>query len=989
MTLLPLPIHAMAKNPPLFSLQILTTITVFFSLFHPSIPLKVETEALLEFKNQLEDPLNYLDSWGKDSDSPCGFFGVSCDPNTGLVTEISLDNKSLSGSLSPSISMLQSLQSLVLPSNSISGEIPWELSNCTNLRVLNLTGNNMNGSLPDLSGLRNLEILDISINYFSGGFPNWVVNLTQLVSLGLGDNDYDEGEIPRSLGNLKNLTWLFLAGSNLIGEIPESIFELSALGTLDISTNNISGNFPKSIYKLRNLWKIELFQNNLTGELPVEVADLSLLQEIDISANQMFGKLPQEIGNLKLLTVFQLYENDFSGELPMGFGDLRHLKSFSIYRNRFTGQFPENLGRFSPLNSIDISENQFSGGFPKFLCETGNLQFLLALENNFSGELPDNYGGCKSLERLRINQNNLSGEIPEGLWALPSVKMIDFSDNQFTGGISPNIGISTSLNELVLTNNRFSVELPAELGKLTQLERLQLNNNEFSGEIPAEIGSLKQLSSLHLEENSFTGQIPAELRQCARLVDLNLAVNSLSGIIPNAISQINSLNSLNLSRNELKGSIPENLQMLKLSSIDLSKNHLTGKIPVFLLSMGGDQAFVGNKGLCIDGSSETEPNSGLAVCSGNSLHKRFIGNKRVIFCIILATLVVILGGLLLVNYWNFKHSEANDMENDQRWDKETNPKWNLESFHPVELDAEEICNLDEENLIGSGGTGKVYRLDLKKGVGTVAVKKLWKGNAVKVSATEMNILGKIRHKNVLKLYACLLRGGSSFLVFEYMENGNVFQALHREIKGGEVELDWYKRYRIALGAAKGLAYLHHDCSLPIIHRDIKSTNILLDKDYEPKIADFGVAKIAEGFYSHGGSETSSFAGTHGYIAPELAYTLNVTEKSDVYSFGVVLLELVTGRWPIEHEYGEGKDLVYWVSTHLYNLKDVLKVLDNKIVSDSIRDGMLKVLKIAILCTTKLPNLRPSMKDVVKMLVDAEPYTFRSPSKHGKKEQVLV
>lgn len=128
---------------------------------------------------------------------------------------------------------------------------------------------------------------------------------------------------------------------------------------------------------------------------------------------------------------------------------------------------------------------------------------------------------------------------------------------------------------------------------------------------------------------------------------------------------------------------------------------------------------------------------------------------------------------------------------------------------------------------------------------------------------------------------------------------------------------------------------------------------------------------------------------HRFSSSELAYTLNVTEKSDVYSFGVVLLELVTGRRPIEHEYGEGKDLVYWVSTHLYNLKDVLKVLDNKIVSDSIRDGMIKVLKIAILCTTKLPNLRPSMKDVVKMLVDVEPYTFRSPSKHGKKEQVLV
>ncbi|XP_057490621.1 receptor protein-tyrosine kinase CEPR2-like [Actinidia eriantha] len=970
----------MAKSTPILSLQILTIFLNFFYLFHPSMPITVETKALLEFKNQLQDPLNYLDSW-KDSESPCHFTGVSCDLNTAQVTEISLDNKSLSGSLSPSISLLQSLTFLVLPSNLISGEIPVELGNCTNLKVLNLTGNQMSGSLPDLSSLTNLEILDLSENYFVGGFPTWVANLNGLVSLGLGQNDYDVGEIPESLGNLKNLTWIFLGGLNLRGEIPESIFELTALQTLDISGNEISGNFPKSISKLQNLIKIELFQNNLTGELPRELADLTLLQEIDISSNQMFGKLPPEIGNLKNLTVFQLYKNNFSGELPPGFGDLHHLKSFSIYRNSFSGEFLENFGRFSPLNVIDISENKFSGGFPKFLCENGNLQYLLALDNNFSGELAGNYAKCKSLERLRINQNYLSGKIPDGLWALPNAKLIDLSDNEFTGGISPQIGSSISLNELILGNNKFSGELPLEIGKLTQLERLQLSNNDFSGRIPSEIGNLKQLSSLHVEANSFTGPIPVDLGQCDRLVDLNLALNSLSGNIPNTISQMSSLNSLNLSGNELKGSIPKNLQKLKLSSIDLSKNKLSGRVPLFLLTMGGDKAFLGNKGLCIDESSSTQVNWGLAICSGQHFHQRFTGNKLVMFCIILAGLVVILGGLLLVSYWNVKLGES-DTEKNLKWGAETDPKWKLESFHPMEFNADEICNLDEDNLIGCGGTGKVYRLDLKKDFGTVAVKQLWKGNGVKVLATEMEILGKIRHKNVLKLYASLTKGGSSFLVFEYMANGNLFEALHQEIKGGQSDLDWYQRYRIALGAAKGLAYLHHDCFPPIIHRDVKSTNILLDDDNEPKIADFGVAKVAE--ESATGSEASCFAGTHGYIAPELAYSLKVSDKSDVYSFGVVLLELVTGRRPIEDEYGEGKDMVYWVSTHLDDRKDVLKVLDQKAVSDLVQDAMIKVLKVATLCTTKLPNLRPTMKDVVKMLVDAEP-----PGSREKNEKAFL
>ncbi|KAL7246662.1 hypothetical protein ACSBR2_001712 [Camellia fascicularis] len=987
MTLLPLSIHTMAKNPTLLSLQILTAFLIFFTLFHPSFPFMVEKEALLQFKNHLEDPLNHLDSW-KDSESPCHFSGVSCHPNTGRVTEISLTNKSLSGVISPSISVLQSLTSLVLPINLISGILPSELNNCRNLKVLNLTLNKMNGSLPDLSSLANLEILDLSGNNFSGGFPTWVANLTRLVWLGVGDNNYEEGEIPENLENLKNLTYLYLRDSHLRGPIPESVFELTALKTLDIAINKISGNFSKSISKLQNLNKIELFQNNLMGELPRELANLTLLQEIDISKNQMYGKLPLEIGNLKNLTVFELNENNFSGELPPGFADLHYLKGFSIYRNNFSGQFPENFGRFSPLDSFDISENQFSGGFPKFLCQNGKLKFLLALANNFVGELPDNFANCNSIKRLRINQNQLSGKVPDGFWALPNAIIIDFSDNHFTGGISPEIGISTNLNELILVNNRFSGELPLELGKLTQLERLYLSNNDFSGRIPSEIGALKQLSSLHLEQNSFNGPIPQELGQCDRLVDLNLGLNSLSGTIPDTLAHISFLNSLNLSRNRLEGSIPKNLQKLKLSSIDLSNNQLWGSVPTFLLAAGGGQAFVGNKGLCIDETSRIQVNSGMAVCNSEHNPHRFIGTKLVTFCVILAALVVILCGLLLTSYWKFKLSEPHYADNDLRWDdKQTDHKWKLVSFQPVVFDVDEICNLDEDNLIGSGSTGKVYRLDLKKDVGMVAVKQLWNGNGVKVLATEMEILGRIRHKNVLKLYACLMRGESSLLVFEYMVNGNLFQALHREIKGGESDLDWYQRYRIALGAAKGLSYLHHDCTRSIIHRDIKSTNILLDECNEPKIADFGLAKIAEG--SSMVSEASSFAGTHGYIAPELACSVKVTEKSDVYSFGVVLLELVTGRRPIEEEYGEGKDIVYWVSTHLNDREDVLKVLDPKIVSDLVEDDMIMVLKVAMHCTTKLPNLRPSMREVVKMLVDAKPCSLKSPDNCEKNGKLIL
>lgn len=951
----------MAQNPALCFQIFAALFLILLSVFPPCFSLNIEVEALLQLKNKLRDPLNVLDSW-KESDSPCGFSGITCDPDSGEVTAISLENKSLSGVIPSSVSNLQNLKSLWLPSNHISGKLPLELVRCSNLKVLNLTINRMTGNIPDLSPLKNLEILDLSANLFTGNFPSWVGSLTCLVKLGLGFNSFEESEIPESIGNLKNLTWLYLPKSHLIREIPESIFELKGLMTFDISRNNISGDFPKSIAKLQNLTKIEFFLNNITGEIPPEIGNLTHLREIDISSNHLTGNLPQELGNLKNLTVFQCYNNHFIGELPAGFGDTRHLIGFSIYKNNFSGEFPTNFGRFAPLESIDISENQFSGAFPKFLCGGQKLVLFLALSNKFSGEFPDSYSTCKSVERVRINKNRLSGKIPDGFWALPRVTMIDFSDNEFTGDISPQIGSSVKLNQLVLQNNRFSGMLPPQIGKLTYLERLLLSNNSFSGEIPAQIGDLKQLSSLHLEENSLTGSIPAELGQ---LVDLNLAGNDLGGNIPESMSRMSSLNSLNLSGNRLTGPIPENLAKLKLSSIDLSKNQLTGSISPDLLTMGGEKAFTANKDLCVD-QDERSTHTVLNVCNKKHGEKRLFQDKLVVFFVIAGVLVIILAGLVLASYRNFRLSQA-VIESD--FDGE-NPKCKLSSFYQMDLEAEEICNLEEENLIGSGSTGNVYRLYLKKHGRTVAVKQLWGGDGVKSLAAEMEILAKIRHKNILKLYACLVKGGLSYLVFEYMVNGNLFQALHRKIKGHNPELNWYKRYKIALGASKGIAYLHHDCSPPIIHRDIKSSNILLGEDYEPKIADFGIAKVVE--KPERGFNFSYFAGTPGYMAPELAYTLKVTEKSDVYSFGVVLMELVTGRKSVEDEFGEGKDIVYWVSTHLYDCRRVLKVLDNEVASESVKLNMIKVLKVAVLCTSKLPNLRPTMRDVVKMLIDSDP-----------------
>ncbi|KAK8454160.1 hypothetical protein SEVIR_5G406300v4 [Setaria viridis] len=902
--------------------------------FGISKSLPLDRDTLLDIKGYLKDPQNYLHNWDKFH-SPCQFYGVTCDHNSGDVIGISLSNISLSGTISSSFSLLQQLRTLEVGANSISGIVPAALANCTNLQVLNLSMNSLTGQLPDLSALLNLQVLDVSTNSFNGAFPVWVSKLSGLTELGLGENSFDEGNVPESIGDLKNLTWLFLGQCNLRGEIPASVFDLASLGTLDFSRNQITGVFPKAISKMRNLWKIELYQNNLTGEIPQELATLTLLSEFDVSRNQLTGMLPKEIGDLKKLRIFHIYHNNFFGELPEGLGNLQFLESFSTYENQFSGKFPANLGRFSPLNTIDISENYFSGEFPRFLCQNNKLQFLLALTNNFSGEFPGSYSSCKTLQRFRISQNQFSGSIPPGLWGLPNAVIIDVADNGFIGDISSDIGLSVTLNQLYVQNNNFIGELPVELGRLSQLQKLVASNNRFSGQIPKQIGNLKQLTYLHLEHNVLEGPIPPDIGMCSSMVDLNLAENSLTGGIPNTLVSLVTLNSLNISHNMISGNIPEDTSEEWRQSV-----------------------------------------TNLRPCQWSDNRHNFLTRRLFLVLVTVTSLVVLLSGLACLSYENYKLEEFN-RKGDIESGGSTDLKWVLETFHPPELNPEEICSLDGENLIGCGGTGKVYRLELNKGRGTVAVKELWKGDDAKVLKSEINTLGKIRHRNILKLNAFLTGGASSFLVYEYVVNGNLYDAIRREFKAGQPELDWDKRCRIAVGVAKGIMYLHHDCSPAIIHRDIKSTNILLDEEYEAKLADFGIAKLVEG------SPLSCFAGTHGYMAPELAYSLKATEKSDVYSFGIVLLELLTGRSPTDQQFDGEMDIVSWVSSHLTE-QNPAAVVDPK-VSNGASDYMIKALNIAILCTAQLPSERPTMREVVNMLIDNDPSctTGRAKNKNDK------
>ncbi|CAK9145013.1 unnamed protein product [Ilex paraguariensis] len=931
-----------------------------------------ELQTLLNLKSSLENSkTNIFDSWTPEN-SVCKFTGIVCDSN-GIVKEINLSQENLSGTLPfDSICSLKSLEKLSLGSNFLNGSITDYLRNCKTLQYLDLGENSFSGKVPDLSSLSQLKFLNLNRSGFSGQFP-WksLANLTSLTFLSLGDNPFDKSLFPIEVLKLEKLYWLYLTNCSIGGKIPEEIGNLTLLGNLELSDNHLFGEIPVGITKLINLRQLELYNNELTGKFPVGFGGLMNLVNFDASTNNLEGDL-SELKNLTHIASLQLFENQFSGEIPAEFGDFEFLQELSLYTNKFTGSLPPKIGSWAEFLYIDVSENLLTGHIPPDMCKKGTLTDLLMLQNNFNGGIPESYAECSSLVRLRINNNSLSGIVPPGIWSLPAIKIIDLTLNQFKGPVTSNIGEAKSLAQLFLANNGFSGELPTNISGASSFVAINLSSNQFSGQIPESIGKLKKLGSLHMEDNLLSGAIPSSLGSCVSLNDLGLSGNSLSGEIPATLGYLPSLNSLNLSDNKLSGEIPMSLSSLRLTVLDLSNNRLIGSVPESLSINAFSGSFAGNPGLC----SQSMRN--LRRCSSDSSSS---GNARTMILCLIAGASVLVMSLICFIYVKFRPKNKDPLIN-------RHDSWAMKQFHLLSFSEEEVVKaLKKENLIGKGGSGNVYKVILRNG-NQLAVKHIWKSyssdrNSCRSSMAmlgngkgrspeydaEVATLSSIRHVNVVKLYCSITSEDSNLLVYEYMPNGSLWDRLHTS---GKIEMDWMVRYEIAVGAARGLEYLHHGCDRPVIHRDVKSSNILLDEQMKPRIADFGLAKIVRA--NAAWDSTHIIAGTHGYIAPEYGYTYKVTEKSDVYSFGVVLMELVTGKKPVEPEFGESKDIVQWVCSEMRNRGSVVDMVDS-CISKTLKEDAENVLRIAIHCTARTPALRPSMRMVVQLLEEAEPGTL--------------
>ncbi|KAH9320607.1 hypothetical protein KI387_015246, partial [Taxus chinensis] len=457
---------------------------------------------------------------------------------------------------------------------------------------------------------------------------------------------------------------------------------------------------------------------------------------------------------------------------------------------------------------------------------------------------------------------------------------------------------------------------------------LNLPYHKLRGPISPDIGKLSHLRRLALHDNNFFGDIPPDLANCTQLRALYLQDNFLSGFIPPEFGKLSELKILDISSNTLRGTIPASLgKLTKLSTFNVSTNFLIGPIPSGSLNRFSWKSFVGNLGLCgkqvnaicksdFDGpvpSSEPPvpgvfdpPDEGHfrgSKKSGKYPTKVLISAVATVGASLLIALMCFWGCFLYHKFCRVHRIPALNVDEGT----------SVVMFHgDLPYSSKDILRkieiLDDENIIGSGGFGTVYKLVMDDGI-AFALKKIEKTTlgSDRIFERELEILGSVKHRHLVNLRGYCNAPSAKLLIYDFLQGGNLDEVLHE--RSQDRPLDWDVRAKIAIGAAKGLAYLHHDCSPRIIHRDIKSSNILLDRNLESHVSDFGLAKLLEDQESH---ITTIVAGTFGYLAPEYMHSGRATEKADVYSFGVLLLELLSGKRPTDSAFIEkGLNVVGW------------------------------------------------------------------------------
>lgn len=855
----------------------------------------------------------------------------------------------------------------------------------TKLRVQAL---NKRGEISEeITTLKYLEVFKIDENYFTGTLPAFIGNLSALVILSVSHNAF-YGSLPKELGNLKGLYML------------------------SVGSNNFSGSLPPEIGNLVKLQQIYLDSSGIDGEIPSTFANLQNVEVMWVSDSPFSGKIPDFIGNWTRLTSLRFQGSSLEGPIPSSFSQLTSLQSLrisDIYKGSSSLDFVKNLKN---LTELVLRNALISGGIPSAIGENQRLEILDLSFNNLTGEIPS-FLFTMNLTHLFLGNNSLSGILPVEWNA--ALQNIDLSYNYLSGRLPPWVTSISQLN-LVANNFRFDSSNKTVMLGLDCLQRDFPCNRDTplyanfaikcgGSQVIGKGGIVYETENLVLGPAKFyvfnekwavskvglfsdkTGKLDLEgtvaqitgtnenpeLFHTARMSPGSLRYYGLGlengpYIVTLQFAEIgfpnrNSQTWAGLARRVFDIYIQGRLELkdfdiakeaggveralVKKFNATVSENYL--EIHLFWAGKGTccipKPGYYGPLIAAVHAASDFIPTVG-----GNQQSTK--NRTGLIVGVVVSSVVV--GLSLLFGIFYVRRKSLKD-------DEELvgiGPR--PDTFNFAELRAA-TGDFSPGNKLGEGGFGLVYKGTLPDGR-VVAVKQISvASNYVnRQFMAEIATISVVQHRNLVKLYGCCIEGNRRILVYEYLENRSLDQALFGK---SDLHLDWSTRFNICLGTAKGLAYLHEESRPRIIHRDVKASNILLDEALCPKISDFGLAKLYDENKTH---ISTRVAGTIGYLAPEYALRGRLTEKADVFSFGVVALEVVSGK-PNSYNSPDG-EMIYLLELAwtLYENERSLGLVDSRLTEFNVHE-VIRLIQVALLCTQASAALRPTMSRVVAML----------------------
>ncbi|KAF9618123.1 hypothetical protein IFM89_000239 [Coptis chinensis] len=818
-----------------------------------------------------------------------------------------------------------------------------------------------------------------------------------------------ERELPVDLANLTFLTEITLTRSFLYGTIPKSWASLP-LVTLSLKGNLIGGTIPIEIGSISTLEELFLQDNNLTGPLPRELGNLRALRRVHLSGNNFTGKLPETFANLKNLTDFRIAASGITGRIPDFIGNWTSLDRLDMQGTNMEGPIPSNISLLRNLEQLRISDLNVSNMTFPDLQELTKLEELVLRSCSITGPIPPYIGErLLNIKKLDLSFNRLTGVIPETFAQLTTLQFMFLTNNTLTGQISP--WISGTRHNFDISYNNFTG---------TSQSNCRENNLNAISSFPAQPansvpwclkkdlpcpGKSKYYNLFvncggsrfffegeqyeqDLDEMGSSSFFSTDKWACSTtgysVIDTNparfIAQPSTNDSIKTLYStaRIAQISLKYYGRCLRQGSYNVKLHFAEIMFTFDKRNNTPGR-RIFDIYIQGERIWKDfNIAEEAGGVGKNIVKEYNATVTGSTLeiHLYWAGKGTIavpwdfdpstglsagtIAGIVVCSFVAVL--LVLAVLWKLGYLEGKDLK-----DKELRSLELQTGYFTLRQIKAATGNFDPANKIGEGGFGPVYKGVLSDG-SVIAVKQLSskskQGNREFVN--EIGMLSALQHPHLVRLFGCCIEGNQLLLIYEYMENNSLARALFGP-EDGRLKIDWPTRLKVCLGIARGLAYLHEESRLKIVHRDLKATNVLLDKDLTAKISDFGLAKLDEEENTH---ISTRIAGTIGYMAPEYAMRGHLTEKADVYSFGIVALEIVSGQSNTNFRPKEGY-LLDWAYV-LQEQGNLLELVDPSLGANFSKNEAMKMLNVGLLCSNPSPTLRPAMSAVVSMLEGHSP-----------------